>query len=116
MDLLKHEIVNLLTDAFELGYKNCLMDNGLLKLILSRSMAQKIYGRENLKRWEAEGLITPNKDGTTSANLRYDRKRLEILRLSDNRCTYLTTKERRELRLKQLAENKDKEIIKPYKK
>lgn len=99
------EVLKLMTDSFENGYKNALMDNGLLSMSVSGAMAKRIYGRENLKRWEKEGLVAPNKDGTTSANLRYDRKRLEILRLSDNRCTYLTTKERKELRLKQLAEN-----------
>lgn len=116
MQLERYEVVNLMTDAFVNGYENALMDNGLFKLSLTRVEAKKIYGIENLKRWEAEGLISPNKDGNGPARLRYDRKRLEILRLSDNRCTYLTTKERRELRLKSLARDQDKDIIKPYKK
>ena len=89
------ELQVMLAKAAEIGATRALAAVGSIKPYLNKQEAFKLYGRSNVNRWLKEGLITPRKDGTASANWRLDRVELETVSKASNRHTYLTTEERK---------------------
>lgn len=57
------EYRNALIDSDELGAKMALKEAGLIKPYLKLVYAKRLYGTQTVKRWIAEGLIKPIKDG-----------------------------------------------------
>jgi hypothetical protein len=98
MEILIHELRNLLMDAAELGAKKALINAGKLKPYLKKSEAYRLYGRSVIDRWIEERLITPRKDGDYSATWRIDRIELEAVAKASNRTTYLSVNERGKLK------------------
>jgi len=80
-----YKTLNLLSSAFELGYKKALEDTGERKTFLSERAAYRQFGEANVKRWVTQNLIEPDQDGQNTSKKRYDRMRLEILAKSSNR-------------------------------
>lgn len=80
--------------AVEIGVERALGKLGLVKTMLSKQDAYRMYGRSNVERWIKERLIHPVKDGDKSAKWRIDRSEIEIVAMTSNRHTYLTTEER----------------------
>jgi len=80
-----YKILNLLSAAFELGYKKALEDVGERKPFLSERASFRQFGEANVKRWVSQNLIEPDQDGQNTSKKRYDRMRLEILSKSSNR-------------------------------
>jgi hypothetical protein len=67
----------LLVDAGEVAAKKALSDAGLLKPFISKSQAEKKYGRPNIARWTEEGLLHPSRGSETNQNWKYDTHELE---------------------------------------
>lgn len=84
----------ILSEAVELGVIKALTETGQLKPFLNKKQAYDKYGRTNVDRWIAEGLVKRYRDGGSSASFRYDRVQLETVARSCNWSTYLTTDER----------------------
>ena len=74
-----YQIQNLMADANETGAMRALIETGNLKPFLSKSEADRQYGRGTVDRWIKEGLITPGKDGGASSKIRLDRMQLRYL-------------------------------------
>ena len=85
----------LLIEAGEIAATKVLIENGLLKQVLSKSEASKRYGRQNIELWLKEGLIDPVRDNFGSFNWRLDRLQLDALSKADNRHKFINTKERK---------------------
>jgi hypothetical protein len=64
----------------ELGAKQVLYSTGALKPYISKAEAFRLFGRANLERWIADGLITPRKDGDLSSRWRIDRLEAESIK------------------------------------
>lgn len=56
--------------------------------LLKQSEAHRLFGRGNVERWQAEGLIT-------RVGKQYDREQLETLSARMNRLSYLTVDEQK---------------------
>ena len=93
MELLPHELKNLLTDAAELGGTRALIGIGKLSPTISKAEAYRLYGRSQVNRWIDEHLIIPQKDGENTCRVRLDRMRLETIAKSSNRLSYFANKE-----------------------
>lgn len=93
MDLEPYQIAKMIFDAKRQGAKELLMELGLLKPMISRAEANRIYGKTIIDRWVKEGLIEPIKDGNRTAGVRLSRVRLDELEYTSNRGTYLTVAE-----------------------
>lgn len=89
------EYRNALIDAANLGAYKALEMAGAIKPYLKLREAFRIYGEAAVKRWIAEGLIRPIKDGSRNASVRISRVELEATAKVCNRATYLTTEERK---------------------
>lgn len=94
MEISNNQLIALLKDQAELAATATLIKHGTLKPYLSKSDAYRIYSRTNVDRWLKEGLISPIKDGTTSAKWRLDRLELETVSKVSNRPSYKTVNER----------------------
>lgn len=92
------EYRNALIDAAELGAKIALKEAGLIKPYLKLRQAQRLYGAETVRRWIAEGLIKPIKDGDRNSSIRIDKIQIEAVAKTCNRATYLSTEERQNLK------------------
>lgn len=99
MEISKTQLSNLLAQAAELGAMTALSKTGVIKPFVKRSDAFRMYGRGTIERWVKEGLITPIKDGEASAAWRLDRVELENVARTSNRHTYLSTEERKLIKL-----------------
>ena len=63
----------------ELGAIIALIKTGKLKPYITKAEAFRLYGRKNIERWLADGLLTPRKDGDHSAAWRIDRLEAELI-------------------------------------
>lgn len=94
MEIEIFELRNLLKDAAELGATKALISVGQIPEMISQTDAYKLYGESVVKRWVREGLVKRHKDGDATSKVRYSRIDLDLLARSNNRATYLPTKER----------------------
>lgn len=90
----EREFISLLMEAAELGAKKALIDADLLRPYISMSAANRKYGESTVERWFQEGLIDLIQDGPNS-NYRIDRIQIEAVAKTANRCSYMTTEERK---------------------
>jgi hypothetical protein len=74
-----HQLRAIVREAAELGGTLALIKAGKLKPYLKKSEAFRKYGRANIERWAAQGLITVRKDGEYSAVWRIDRLEVEVI-------------------------------------
>jgi hypothetical protein len=82
-----NELIGLFAAAAVAGANEVLATERVLPEMISKSEAFRRYGRTNVDRWIAEGLISPL--GTTIS-----RAELETVSASSNRLTYLPVAER----------------------
>ena len=69
----------LLQAGAELGAIIALIKTGKLKPYITKAEAFRLYGRKNIERWLADGLLTPRKDGDHSAAWRIDRLEAKLI-------------------------------------
>lgn len=81
------ELAPLLTRSVAAGAAKALAHCGELPKAISKSQAYRVYGRSDVDRWLAEGLIQTIKN-------RIDKVVLERIASGSNRTTYLPTAER----------------------
>lgn len=79
MEISRIQLEKFMQDVTELAAITTLVKTGLLKPYLKKSEAFNIYGRRNVDRWLASGLLMPRKDGNHSAAWRLDRVELETI-------------------------------------
>jgi hypothetical protein len=94
MRISENQLSAMLQDAAELGAKSALSQAGLMKRYISKSEAYRMAGRDIVKRWILEGLITPVKDGTKTDTTRIDRIQFESVLKTSNRPSYRSFSER----------------------
>jgi hypothetical protein len=81
------ELALLLYRATGVTTRKMVVHYGQLPACLTRQQAYRLYGRSNVDRWIAEGLI--------KSNDRIDRAALERIASQSNRITYLSANERK---------------------
>lgn len=74
--------------AVENGAGMALAKTGALRPFLTKAEAYRLYGRSDVDRWIAEGLLHPN------TRKLIDREKLAQVAAASNRVTYLPTAER----------------------
>lgn len=79
----------ILRAASELGALRAMIQTGKLKPYIKKSDAFRQYGRKNVERWIAGGLVTPRKDGNYSAAWRIDRMEIAVLAKAIELLPYL---------------------------
>ncbi|WP_286850689.1 MULTISPECIES: hypothetical protein [Sphingobacterium] len=83
----------ILENAANNGSERIINELSLTPPFLSLTAAYKMYGRETIRRWISEGLLTTLPfQGKGSKML--DRKQLEVISNKNNRTTYLPVRER----------------------
>ena len=90
----ERELFWLLKEAAELGAQKALIEADLLRPYISLAAANRKYGEGTVERWSQERLIEVLQDGPNS-NYRIDRIQIEAVAKTANRCSYLTTEERK---------------------
>lgn len=84
----------LLKDAVIGGTDKALMESGQLPDTVTKAQAFRLFGRSNVERWIAEGLVNPVKQRGNSSKKFIDRLKLESVARASNRTTYLQVSER----------------------
>jgi hypothetical protein len=89
------DISQLMKNAILRGVAKAVPDHGVISPAISKADAYRLYGRSNVDRWLAEGLIklsfTP---GNTSKRF-MDRNKLDSVAAASNRHTYLQVADRK---------------------
>ncbi len=85
---------SLMKMAVTAGADKALAASCLLSGKITKSEAYRLYGRNNVDRWRAEGLISLNYLSTSISKKTFDRQQLESVAESSNRGTYLPVAER----------------------
>lgn len=88
------EFSALLKDAVLGGTDKALKESGQLPDTLTKAQAFRLFGRSNVERWIAEGLVNPVKQRGNSSKKVIDRLKLESVARASNRTTYLPVSER----------------------
>jgi len=83
----RNELVLLFTRSVATGAAKALANCGNQPKAVSKSQAYRVYGRSDVDRWLAEGLIHAVKN-------RIDKAALERIASRSNRITYLPVAER----------------------
>lgn len=83
----RKELVFLLTRSATAGAQKALASRGAQPQAISKSQAYRAYGRSDVDRWLAEGLLTLSKN-------RLDKAALTRIANQSNRTTYLPVAER----------------------
>ncbi|MEH3115735.1 hypothetical protein [Pedobacter terrae] len=79
----------LLEEAAEMGGRVALSRIGKLKPYLKKAEAFRLYGRRNVERWIAKGLVTARKDGSHSASWRIEWLEIESVSKAKALIRYL---------------------------
>lgn len=89
------EFYHMLMISATVGVDKALAKDGGLSADITKAEAYRLYGRCEVDRWIAEGLILPAKvDGKASKKL-LDRITLERIARNSNRITYLPVADRK---------------------
>lgn len=88
------DFTRLLKTAALGGADKALFQNSSLPAALTKAEAYRLYGRSNVDRWIAEGLINLVASGKSSKKC-IDRLTLERIAAASNRITYLSASERK---------------------
>jgi len=67
---------------------------GAMPTFLTKAEAYRLYGRSDVDRWIAEGLLHPAADCGKNQKKCIDREKLAQVAAASNRVTYLPTAER----------------------
>ena len=92
--MLRSILIEMLSDAAELGATAALSKLGLIRPYQSKSEAYKQYGESTIDRWIKEGLISVVKDGNHSSKCRINIQQIEAVAKASNRPSYGLIKER----------------------
>ncbi|WP_443945558.1 hypothetical protein ACJVDH_00170 [Pedobacter sp. AW1-32] len=86
------QLTMLLGDAAELGAKKAIGMLGIAKTTITKSQAEKLYGKTTVTRWIKEGLVTPKRDGSNTSPFRIEINQIDAISKSSNRHSFLKTK------------------------
>jgi hypothetical protein len=88
------ELARILIESVNDGTAKVLAQTGIQKERISKAEAYRLYGRSQVDRWIAEGLLKPCKGQVFISPSGIDRKKLEAISAASNRVTYLPVAER----------------------
>jgi len=88
------ELARILLESVTESTTKVLVENTVLKDRISKADAYRLYGRSQVDRWIAEGLLKPSKKQFFISPSCIDRKKLEAIAAESNRGTYLPVAER----------------------
>jgi hypothetical protein len=84
----------MLSEAAELGATRALAQAGVIKPLVTKAEAYRIYGRANVESWVRAGLIPIHKDGDFNTKVRLERIQLEVIAKSNNWKAYIPKEDR----------------------
>jgi hypothetical protein len=88
------ELSDLLRTAVEQGVGKTLSQTVVLPAYLTKAEAYRLYGRSDVDRWIAEGLLHPAADRGKNQKKCIHREKLEAIAAASNRITYLPVADR----------------------
>ena len=88
------EFIPQLNNAILAGAQKALSQNGIVQATCSKAAAYRLFGRSNVDRWLAEGLLTPTA-GHGKVSNKIDRTQLERVAAASNRTSYLAVADRK---------------------
>jgi hypothetical protein len=88
------ELARILLESVTDGTAKVLSENGIQHERISKAEAYRLYGRAQVDRWIAEGLLKPSTGQIFISPSGIDRKKLEAVSAASNRGTYLPVAER----------------------
>lgn len=88
------ELARLLLESVTDGTAKVLAQNAIQKERISKAEAYRLYGRAQVDRWIAEGLLKPLNGQIFISPSGIDRKKLEAIAAASNRGTYLPVADR----------------------
>lgn len=88
------ELARILLESVSHGTKKVLAETGIEKERISKAEAYRLYGRFQVDRWIAEGLLQPFKGQIFISPSGINRKKLAAIAAASNRDTYLPVAER----------------------
>lgn len=92
MELSFAQLQSLLSEAAEQGAKKALISVGKISPFISRSEAYRRYGKRQVDRWIAEGIVSVIKDGTNTSKTRIDLMQIETVAKASNRISWYNHK------------------------
>lgn len=88
------EFIPQLSNAVQTGAEKALSHRGILQVACTKAVAYRLFGRNNVDRWFAEGLLTAiANNGKVSKKI--DRTQLERVAAASNRTSYLAVADRK---------------------
>lgn len=88
------ELARILLESVTDGTAKVLSQTSIRKERISKAEAYRLYGRSQVDRWIAEGLLKPLNGQIFISPSGIERKKLEAISAASNRGTYLPVAER----------------------
>jgi hypothetical protein len=88
------ELARILLESVTDGTTKVLSETGIQQDRISKAQAYRLYGRAQVDRWIAEGLLKPSAGQIFISRSGINRKKLEAIAAASNRGTYLPVAER----------------------
>lgn len=88
------ELARILLESVNDATEKVMSENTIQRERISKADAYRLYGRSQVDRWIAEGLLTPTKGKSSIPKSGIDRKKLEAVSAASNRGTYLPVADR----------------------
>lgn len=88
------QMARILLESVTEGTAKVLSENGIQEERISKAEAYRLYGRFQVDRWIAEGLLAPRHGRQFMTASKIDRERLEAIAAASNRNTYLPVGDR----------------------
>ncbi len=88
------ELARILLESVTDGTAKVLSENPIQRERISKAEAYRLYGRSQVDRWIAEGLLNSIKGKSSIPKSGIDRQRLEAVSAASNRATYLPVADR----------------------
>lgn len=82
------ELARILLESVTDGTAKVLSENAIQPERISKAEAYRLYGRSQVDRWIAEGLVSFTKSKSTNPSSGIDRLKLEAVSAASNRGTY----------------------------
>ena len=88
------EFIPQLNNAIQAGAQKALSQSGILQATCTKTVAYRLFGRSNVDRWLAEGLLTTIAQ-RDKVSKKIDKTQLERVAAASNRTSYLAVADRK---------------------
>ena len=84
------QLKELLVDAAEIAASKAMENLGSLPPFISKAEAYRMYGRKQVDRWIAEGILKQYKDGNNTSKIRISRQNIMAVAKASNRINNIS--------------------------